>query len=367
MTQLLENIDWHRFLGRPPLPTACDDSISSLRRDPILITGAGGSVGSALALRLNAFGCETILLESGEANLYELQNGLSGKLHGCKASFYLGNAGDLVLLDEIFAVHRPRLVYHTAAFKHVTLLEEQPFAAIANNIFATQAVVSAACRNDARMVLLSTDKAVVPSSVMGATKQVAEQIVMASGGAVVRLANVLASRGSVSEVFAAQIAAGSPLTVTDREAQRYFITISEAVELLLVASTRGDGAAIFVPQLREAHYIEALARFMANTLAPAGEIPIEFTSLRAGEKKTEQLWSAEEIAAEASADGLLRVEPRLLSRSLLAVSLEQLKESIGRRDPAGAISLLCDLVPDFKPSAKVLTYRVSEESPVHYE
>ena len=106
---------------------------------------------------------------------------------------------------------------------------------------------------------------------------------------------------------------------------------------------------------------------MANTLAPAGEIPIEFTSLRAGEKKTEQLWSAEEIAAEASADGLLRVEPRLLSRSLLAVSLEQLKESIGRRDPAGAISLLCDLVPDFKPSAKVLTYRVSEESPVHYE
>ena len=170
VTQLLENIDWHRFLGRPPLPTASDDSISSLRRHPILITGAGGSVGSALALRLNAFGCETILLESGEANLYELQNGLSAD--GGKASFYLGNAGDAALLDEIFAVHRPRLVYHTAAFKHVTLLEEQPFAAIANNIFATRAVVSAACGNDARMVLLSTDKAVVPSSVMGATKQV---------------------------------------------------------------------------------------------------------------------------------------------------------------------------------------------------
>jgi FlaA1/EpsC-like NDP-sugar epimerase len=367
VTQLSENIDWHRFLGRPPLESRSHQSTTSLRRHPVLITGAGGSIGSALALRLVAFGCETILLESAESNLYELQNELSGESYGRKASLYLGDAGDAGLLGEIFAAHRPRLVFHTAAFKHVGLLEEQPFAAIANNVFATQAVVAAAYSNDARVVLLSTDKAVAPWSVMGATKCIAEQIVYASGGTVVRLVNVLASRGSVCEVFATQIGAGGPLTVTDPGSERYFVTISEAVELLLAAPARSDGAALFVPQLRKAHLISELARFMEASLRDGGELPIEFTGLRAGEKMVEQLWSAGEMPEEGASEGLLRVEPRLLSRSLLADLLDRLREKVATRDPAGVIDCLRALVPDYQPSTTVLGLGFAQSRAVDHE
>jgi FlaA1/EpsC-like NDP-sugar epimerase len=258
-------------------------------------------------------------------------------------------------------------VFHTAAFKHVSLLEEQPFAAIANNIFATQAIVTAAYANEARVVLLSTDKAVTPSSLMGATKCIAEQIVFASGGIVVRLANVLASRGSVCEVFAAQIGAGGPLTVTDAGAERYFVTISEAVDLLLAAPARGDGTALFVPHLRKAQLITDLARFMEAALKAGGELPIEFTGLRAGEKKVEQLWSSEEIRLESTSEGLLRVEPRLISRSLLADLLDRLRENVEGRDLAGIVDCLRALVPDYKPSRTLLASGFAQNGAVQNE
>jgi FlaA1/EpsC-like NDP-sugar epimerase len=367
VTQLFEDIDWHGFLDRPPLSVPSHQPTTSLRPHPILITGAGGSIGSALALRLIASGCETIALEQAEANIHELQKELSRISGGGKASLYLGDAGDPALLDEIFERHRPRLVFHTAAFKHVALLEEQPFAAIVNNIFATKAIVTAAHANDARVVLLSTDKAVAPSSVMGTSKQVAEQIVLASRGMVVRLANVLASRGSVSEIFAAQIGVGGPLTVTDPSAERYFITISEAVGLLLAAPAHMDGAALFVPQLRRAHLITDLAHFMTTALAPGHDVPIEFTGLRAGEKMVEELWSSQEVPLESSSEGLLGVEPRLLSRSLLADVLDQLRENVERRDVAGAVDSLRALVPEYEPSGTVLASCFAHTRPVHHE
>ena len=156
-----------------------------------------------------------ILLESSECNLFHLQRSWSearqrGSAAIAPATFVLGDAGDRAILEEIYAEHNPRLVFHAAAHKHVPLLEQQPMAAVANNVFVTEALSAAAAAHGARVVLLSTDKAVAPTSVLGATKRIAEEIVLSHGGTVLRLANVLGSSGSVTEVFARQIACHEP-------------------------------------------------------------------------------------------------------------------------------------------------------------
>lgn len=358
----LEHIDWYRFLKRAPLACPPFRVVGDEGRAPILITGAGGSIGSALAVRLKREGASLVLLEASEAALNELQRSLAALNASALTSFYLGSAADRALLEQIFAEHNPQLVLHAAAFKHVPLLEAQPFAAIANNILATETVVKVANENRALVPMLSTDKAVEPSSLMGATKYVAEQIVLSSGGTVVRLANVLASRGSVCEVFAGQLAAGGPLTVTDPEAQRYFITIEEAVELLCAAAFRADRGALYVPRLTVPYYISDLARFMAECLAPSREIPIVFTGLRAGEKIVEQLWSTHESPSEEAVGGLLRLKPALISKRLLWDSLKELEGRVASRDLSGALSLIRELVPDYKPSTVMLQH----QSPVHH-
>jgi FlaA1/EpsC-like NDP-sugar epimerase len=349
-----EDIDWHSFLGRPPLPSLARNALSYLSRDPILITGAGGSIGSALSRRLVKSGCKVITLEASESNLYELDKQLRGASARGALRMYLGDAGDSALLAEIFGEYRPQVVFHAAAFKHLPLLEQQPLAAIANNVSVTKAVADKASEHGARVVLLSTDKVVTPSSVMGASKQVAEQIVLACGGNVVRLANVLGSRGSVSEVFAGQIAAGESLTLTDAAAERYFLTVKEAVELLLAAGVDANGGAILVPDLKKAHRIGELARFMEKVLAPGGEVRIEFTKLRAGEKLTELLWGADEKAIADPARGMVRIEPQTWRRESIDDRLRLLISNVERRDVAGAMAALRELVPDYVASATVL-------------
>jgi UDP-N-acetylglucosamine 2-epimerase (non-hydrolysing)/GDP/UDP-N,N'-diacetylbacillosamine 2-epimerase (hydrolysing) len=348
VTALVQEIDWYSFLDRAPLPQAREESLALLRKQTVLVTGAGGSIGSALTRRLAELDCQVILLESAESRLHELQRELSRKSD--KHRFHLGSAADRVLMNEIFGLDHPRFVFHTAAFKHVPMLEEQPLAAIANNVFATEAVARTAAKHSARVVLLSTDKAVEPASVMGATKNVAEQVVLHNGGLVVRLVNVLGSRGSVSEVFAAQIASGATLTVTDRAATRYFIMVSEAVELLLAAAVRDDQRAIFVPNLEKAQRIGDLARFMSDVLAPRREVNIEFTRLRPGEKKTEQLWAGDEKPNGVGTEGLLRIEPPSQSNRL-AGSLEKLRDHVDRRNRSGAINCLGELVPAYRRTA----------------
>lgn len=355
VTPSLATIDWHRFLQRPPLPTPSQEAVASLIAQPILITGAGGSIGSALARRLASVGAQTILLESSETALYELQRTFSGSGCDSQTAFHLGSALDLALLDEIFALHRPGLAIHAAAFKHVPLLEEQPLAAIVNNVFATEALIDAASAHHARVVLLSTDKAVAPVSVMGATKRVAEQIVIANSGTVLRLANVLASRGSVAEVFAQQVAVGSALTVTDPAARRYFLTIREAVDLLLTAACEPDSPALFVPNLPGPHFIADLARFMARTLAPDRNVSIEFTHPRAGDKESEALSSAAETLHPARANGLVPVASANLPTNMRHCLLQQLRKATDARDLPAAVSVLRKLVPEYTPSSTLRT------------
>jgi FlaA1/EpsC-like NDP-sugar epimerase len=363
----LESIDWHSFLARPPLPSPSPSTITALTHNPIFITGAGGSIGSALALHLAAAGARLILLESSEANLFELQSQFADFPSNRPPAFYLGSVADRSLLDEIFALHGPRLVYHAAAFKHVPLIEEQPLAAIANNIFATQILAAAAYSHNARIILLSTDKAVAPASVMGATKRVAEQIVLLCGGTVLRLGNVLASRGSVTEVFARQIAASLPLTVTDPAARRYFLTLREAVDQLIAAAAASISSALFVPGLHAPHFIADLARFMARTLAPTQDVAITFTHLRAGDKETEQLWSAAETPTRVAHHGLIQIDTPLLINPQISNHLELLRTAVLTRDLNATLGALCSLVPDYTPSSTVQALRTPATSSITNE
>lgn len=352
MIPALDSIHWHSFLGRPPLPSAEPAALAAVAREPILITGAGGSIGSALALKLGAAGARFVLLESSESNLFDLESAFSSSAPDRAPNFYLGSIADGPLLDEIFARHHPRIVFHAAAFKHVPLLEEHPLAAIANNILATQSLVSVASAHGARVILLSTDKAVAPASLMGATKRAAEQI-------------VLGSRGSVAEVFARQIAAGLPLTVTDPAARRYFLTTSEAIDLLLTAAAEPNPSTLFIPDLHATHYIADLARFMARTLAPDRDISIEFTRPRAGDKETEALFSPSEIPHATRAGGLIPIDSPALPPSPLARMLEELKTASESRDLPAALSILRRLVPDYTPSPTIDSTLSATEPPVH--
>lgn len=353
MIPVLKNLDWRGFLQRPALAGAAPEALEELRHETILITGAGGSIGGALALQLSTLSpARLILLEAAESNLYQLQRewGEASAPSACAMTATLGGAGDRELLEEIFQRHTPGLVFHTAAFKHVPLMEEQPLAAIQNNIFATETLLNVAGKFGARVMQLSTDKAVEPASVMGATKRVAEQMVLAAGGRALRLANVLASRDSVAEVFQRQIAAGGPLTVTTATARRYFITLDEAVRLLLAAATLPEPVALLAPVLPGMQKIAELARFMAEELAPGREIALEFSGCRAGDKESEELWGDAEQARATSCADLVSIA----TAKLKAAELTALRRAVEARDLSGALHGLQGLAPDYRPSRTVL-------------
>ena len=320
----------------------------------MLITGAGGSIGSALSQRATALApTALLLLDTSESRLYGLQQdwihlGLPGAI-----TTVLGSVADRTLLDEVFTAHAPRLVFHAAAFKHVPLLEQQPLAAIANNVFGTLSLVRTATGHHARVVLLSTDKAVEPSSVMGATKRISEQIVLAAGGIVLRLGNVLGTRGSVTETFALQIATGKALTVTDPAARRYFLTIDEAVNMLLIAAAESEGPALLAPELARPHFITDLAHFMARELEPERAFEIDFIGTRPGDKDAERFWSRAETPRPANELGLLSIQSPILTDAELETRLAALRNAVDTRDLGTSLAELSGLVPDYMPSATI--------------
>lgn len=348
----LEPIDWHNFLERPRLPQPTPLTIEDLRQARIFVTGAGGSIGSALALRLAAIGAKRlVLLESSESALFALQSELAQAVPMKPLQCVLGSILDADLLADIWVNDAPSIVFHTAAFKHVPLLEEQPLAAVENNVFGTRALVSVAAEHGTRVVLLSTDKAVEPASIMGATKRVAESIVLEASGTVLRLGNVLASSHSVAESFARQIATGGPLKVTDPAARRYFLTIEEAVDLLIAAAAEPNRPVLLAPDLQRPQFITDLASFMLGELAPEREIAIVFTEPRSGDKEVEKLWSSDEKATPALAQGLFSIDSPFKSGAELDCELAVLKQATRARDLCAAVACLCSLVPNFTPSA----------------
>jgi len=355
----MQDLNWYRFLARPRLPSPPPEVFDALYRQPILVTGAGGVVGSALALRLAVLTPPKLLLmEASESNLYKLKQEWIAAGLAMGMTPILGNTSNLPLVEHIFEAHAPKIVFHSAAFKYVSLLEEHPLAAIANNIFATEILARSAAAHGARVVLLSTDKVVAPTSVMGATKRVAEQIVLAFGGTVVRLGNVLGARDSVTDIFARQIAAGGPVTVTDPAARRFFLTLDETVNTLLVAAALEAPSTLLAPTLPAPHYIADLAHFMVEELAPGREIDLDFTQLRPGEKDSERMWSvgspAQFVRLKDWDAPLVSVQAPLLTAEQLGVGLAHLRAALDVRNLAGALESMRSLVPDYSPSQAVL-------------
>ena len=349
VNSLFNRLNWGPFLRRPSVQSPARETLKQLGKAPILIVGAGGSIGSALALRLAELApVGLILLDASECNLNSLQRRFAQEMTAVSATFRLGTMTDRALLQEIFAEFAPRLVFHAAAFKHVPLLEEQPLAAIDNNIFGTLSLIRAAY--GAHTILLSTDKAAQPASIMGATKRVAEEIVLSAGGTALRLCNVLGSRGSVVEVFAGQIAAGGPLTITDPRARRYFITMEEAVDLLLTSALEPESPALLAPALPASQTVEELASFLASQLAPGSAIQTIMTGLRPGEKEAEHFWSAADTTRPATAEGLLSIQTQRLASRRLHSLLAELRAAVNVRDLASALGYLQALVPDYTPS-----------------
>jgi O-antigen biosynthesis protein WbqV len=351
----LDAIDWHSFLGRPRLPQPNSQMVDDLKEERVLVTGAGGSIGSAIALRLAGIAAgQLVLLESSESALFALQGKLAEGTLPQIPKYILGSVLDADLLREHFEHQAPGVIFHAAAFKHVPLLEEHPLAAIENNVFGTRSLVSAATAHRARVVLLSTDKAVEPASILGTTKRVAESIVLGAGGTVLRLGNVLASSNSVAALFAQQIAARFPLTISDPAARRYFLTIEEAVDVLIAASAEPSRPMLLAPDLGSPQYITDLARFMARALAPGREVSIEFTQPRPGDKELEKLWSSDEAANPATALGLLSISSASRAAAAFNSELDALETAARARDLLAALACLRSLVPDFTPSAFLL-------------
>jgi FlaA1/EpsC-like NDP-sugar epimerase len=282
----------------------------------VLVTGAGGSIGFELCRQIAHFRPQSLtLLGHGENSIFETQVRLRESFPALKVQAVIADIRDRERLFRIFEGVRPELVFHAAAHKHVPLMEENPEEAISNNVVGTRNVIDAVLLADAeRLVMISSDKAVSPSSVMGASKRVAERLVIAAANAtdkpfmVVRFGNVLGSRGSVVPLFKAQIEVGGPICITHPDMKRFFMTIPEAVHLVLQAGGMGRGGELFVLNMGEPLRVVELAEDLVRLsgLNP-DDVPIVYTGLRPGEKLEEALWETGATVSETSHPGVLQV------------------------------------------------------------
>ena len=323
----------------------------------VLVTGAAGSIGSELCRQVAAYRPrELVLYDRHENGMYALEMELRIRFAGIPIVPVLG---DILLPDQlatVFAEHEPQIVFHAAAYKHVPLAEQNVVEAVRNNVIGTYNVAATAAAHGVRdFVLVSTDKAVRPSSVMGVTKRVAEMVIRGLGKGscrfvAVRFGNVLGSNGSVVPLFREQIARGGPVTVTHPDVTRYFMTIPEAVQLILQAATMGESGDILMLEMGDPVRIVDLARQMIRLsgFEPDEDIQIVFTGLRPGEKLHEQLIADEDAVAATSHDRIKLLRPR--NRHVrVEECLAALESLVRTADRTGIIRALQDLVADYRP------------------
>ena len=356
---------WENFLHRLPL------SLDRARVEPwlagkrVLITGAGGWIGSALTLAVAEFKPDRIvLLEAAERNLYELE--LTLRRLPVSAHYVLGSVFDPILLAEIFRRFRPQVIYHAAAFKHVPMMEQNPFAAIENNAIATAFLTQAALDHGTeQLILVSTDKAVDPVSIMGASKRIAELILLARMGSgtrmkSIRLGNVFGSAGSIVPLFRKQIQSGGPVTVTDPDVRRYFITREDAVTLLLMAASLEDAKGIMVPQLGEPVLVRTVAEYLIAEASVGRELAIVFTHLRPGDKMCEALVSGRESYIGLPGSALRSITSPSLSAQVLDEILQQLQQATQERSLQRLLTAVLRALPEYQPSAVIKTALAAE-------
>jgi FlaA1/EpsC-like NDP-sugar epimerase len=366
LTRQLREVQVEDVLGREPVVMELDRVGAYLEDRVVMVTGAGGSIGAELSRQISRVRPRLlILVDHAEGPLFQIDRELTGEWHFTAVEAVLADCKEGDRMLEVMQRFRPEIVFHAAAYKHVGLMESNPLEAVRNNAMATRVVAeTAAAAGSERFVLVSTDKAVNPRTVMGASKAMAEWIVDASGQRhprtrfiSVRFGNVLASSGSVVPIFRAQIERGGPVTVTHPDMTRYFMTIPEAVQLVIQAADLGGASGeVFVLEMGEPVKILDLARNMIHLAGyePEDDIAIEFTGPRPGEKLHEELFNAQERAQKTTADRIVRavrmtpLEPEWVERTV-----SELSEMVARGDEANLAARVVELVGGTAATAPV--------------
>jgi FlaA1/EpsC-like NDP-sugar epimerase len=355
----VESVTPQDLLGRPELLADVRSAARHLQGATVLVTGAGGSIGSELSRQVARLGPRRlILLGHGEGSLFTIAGEIATILPSDRIRIVLADVADAARIRSLFARERPTIVFHAAAHKHVTLCEQNVCEAVRNNVLGTRVLaIAAAAAGVAKFVMVSTDKAVNPTNVMGATKRLAEMICQSAGAdcatefVAVRFGNVLGSRGSVVPIFAEQILRGGPVTITDRRMKRFFMTIPEAVSLILAAGTSTRDGSVCVLDMGEPIAIEALAERLCRVLGrePHRDIEIVETGLRPGEKLYEELLTDEEAVHASAIDRVFIAPQKRLDFGSFEVAMTRLFASCRVDDMASAVDIIASLVPTFRP------------------
>jgi FlaA1/EpsC-like NDP-sugar epimerase len=344
-------------LGREPVRVEIDRVGAYLTSETVLVTGAGGSIGAELCRQIARVSPRRlILVENAENALFEIRRELEEQRHFTRASAVLADARDAVRMSEVFQEHRPGVVFHAAAYKHVPLMEENPIEAVRNNAVATRIVAAAAGEAGAkRFVLVSTDKAVSPETVMGASKALAEWAIEAAQHrhpdtrySTVRFGNVLGSSGSVVPIFRRQIAAGGPVTVTDERMTRYFMTIPEAVQLIIRSGALAEGGEIFVLEMGDPVRIIDLAHNMIKLSGqePGQDIAIEIVGRREGEKIHEELFNPDERPRATHAEKIMVALRHRLDPEWVESAFVRVEDRVYSDDPVSVTGIVQELAAE---------------------
>lgn len=361
---LLRAVSLEDLLGRDPVKLDWESIGKSIHHQTVLVTGGGGSIGSELCRQIAKLNPrKLIVIERSEFNLFTLQQEFKEHFPSLVLLSYLVDVNDRIAIHEILAQHQPSIIFHAAAYKHVPMLESQPREAIANNILGTRTMAELALLAKVqKFVLVSTDKAVNPTNVMGASKRASEMICHYYNGKgvtrfiTVRFGNVLGSAGSVVPIFKQQIDKGGPVTVTHPEVMRFFMTIPEACQLILQALTQGRGGEIFVLDMGEPIKIQYLAEQMIRLAGKriGEDIEIKYTGLRSGEKLFEELFHPDEALAPTLHEKIFQAKARLFEEHRFLEILGGLEQAIAMYDALRLHDLLKQLVPELGPVLNVL-------------
>jgi len=360
----VRNIDIEDLLGREAVNLDNPNIFNLIHDRVVLVTGGGGSIGSELCRQIAYYKPQMlVILDIYENTAYDLQQELLDKFgDDLDLIIEIASIQDAKKMEALFRKYSPQVVFHAAAHKHVPLMESSPLEAVENNIFGTYNVVKMACKYDTKnFIFISTDKAVNPSSVMGATKNYGEIICQAMNTVgptefcAVRFGNVLGSHGSVIPLFQRQIAQGIPIKITHPDISRYFMTIPEAVSLIMQAATISKGGEIFILDMGAPVKILDLAEKLISLsgLVPYVDIPIVFTRLRPGEKLNEELFKQKETISKTMHDRVFIGQPPQVNMMKVYAALDNFKDAIDKEDPELLIAALQKEIPNYRPAREM--------------
>lgn len=354
----IRDVSVEELLGRDPVTLDMEEVKFYIGGRTVLVTGGAGSIGSEICRQVLAYGCrKLVILDFNENGLFQIDNELSARYGRDRYDVVLGSIRDIRRLEEVFGKYKPEVVFHAAAHKHVPMMEWNPMEAIKNNVFGTLNVAKVADKYHVRkFILISTDKAVNPPNIMGASKRIAELCLQMMDSnsetefAAVRFGNVLGSNGSVVPIFKEQIARGGPVTVTHPDIKRYFMTIPEAVQLVLQAGAMARGGEIFVLDMGEPVKIVDLARTLIQLsgLQPDEDIKIVFTGLRPGEKLFEEINLSEEEVSKTSNNKIFVMKQGEHNFIKISHQLNLLSRYVHNDDLKGVFRVVHDMVPSFR-------------------